>query len=852
MKRNYFPGPRLKIDNIISIENGGTNANNLVDARNNLKIVSKSKIGQPNGLIPLDQFGRFPSWYLDGFVFSTVDLDGPKKLSISETGVYKITNMDSRISYSVRTVLGSVFINEDTITYIAPDSHVNGGGFYVNSSYYTIDVLGPVKIPNKPSITSPAINTTINVNNIVFVSSAWSSIYPEDYLATVEWEFSSNEDFSSPIDSNIVIEKLGYIASLSNIPPDTTIYGRVRHKGYYGYWSEWSDSRLFSRPVEQKPIKPNIFSPSLDGVTHESNTTFVSSNFETSLNGDLFLEALWQVSSNINFVDNLQEFKKTDGTYFNLNIETVRDRSYFVRVKHKSISNWESDWSNIRSVMYVPIEPAQRPTIIGPGINTVVTIPSTVITASNFSAISPGDLIDESQWQVAKDGSFSNLLTSENKSGENYNSFTMTGMIPGDTYFFRVRYKGTSGWFSEWSLVRSITYGTVTKPSIISPEPGTERLKQTVSLFSSEFNVVGLTSFHASSDWQISLNETFTEIVNFQSESTINKTSWTVTDLEFGKTYYARVRHRTNGNIISEWSNSVMFKTRNSSWSPLKLADIETGSNRASLSVNNDGTLFAVSNRIYRMSEAGVTLVKTISNSEAFGIAENFLSLSTVIGKAITINESGNSLEVVFSAYIPDAIGAVPKSLLAYSKYGYANGIMTRIEHYVTGNPLVEISEDYNFEATTPIHNFEVVGVQAVGENNKRLIRLKSATGGNGVFYSLIEKKLSDSFIPNEASDTYAIIQYPEINGKMYTVTLQAQTPIQPQRQQTPNGYFENEVSGTLLEYYKKDILTPSMSMSIEVAEAIANLNISGQWMNADMTLLMSLQGSRLLIYSNN
>jgi hypothetical protein len=86
----------------------------------------------------------------------------------------------------------------------------------------------------------------------------------------------------------------------------------------------------------------------------------------------------------------------------------------------------------------------------------------------------------------------------------------------------------------------------------------------------------------------------------------------------------------------------------------------------------------------------------------------------------------------------------------------------------------------------------------------------------------------------------------------MYTVTLQAQTPIQPQRQQTPNGYFENEASGTLLEYYKKDIPTPSMSMSIEVAEAITNLNISGQWMNADMSLLMSLQGSRLLVYTNN
>lgn len=852
MKRNYLPGPRLQVSGVVSLEEGGTNADNLTDARINLNIVPKSKTGQAQGLIPLDQFGRFPPSYLEDFVFSTVDLDGPAELFVSETGTYKITNMDSRINYTVNADVGSVSINGDTVTYIAPDSNTEGGGFSVSSSYYNIEVRGPTKIPNTPEVMSPTTDIVSNVNFVVFVSSPWSSVYPEDYLALVEWQFSNSPDFSTGISSDVVIEKIGYTASLTNIPPNTTIHGRVRHKGYYGYWSEWSAGKSFSRPPEQKPATPVILSPVSDGVTHNNFTLFTASPFEPGVNGDTLAEATWQASSNMNFLDSLQEFKQSGPEALSLNLETIRDRGYFVRVKYKGVSDWESDWSNVRAVMYVPIEPAQRPTIVSPGVNTVVTLSSTTVTASPFTAVSAGDLIDEAQWQAAKDGSFSVLTAFENKTGENYNSFNLTGMIPGDTYFFRVRYKGTTGWFSEWSLVRSITYGIVVKPTIVSPASGTERLKQTISFFSSDFNIVGLAGTHVSSDWQLSESQTFTSFAEYKYESTANKTSWTVAGLEFGKTYYVRVRHRTNSNIVSEWSNSAMVKTRLAAWSPLMIVDIETGSNKASLSVNNDGNLIAMGNRVYQLSEAGSTLIKTVSNSEAFGSAEGYLTPSTVIGKAITINQTGSSVEVVFSAYIPDAIGAVPKSLLAFAKYGYANGVLTRTEHYVTGNPLVELSDETDFEASTPLHNFEVVGVQAVDNIHTRLLRLKSATGGTRIYYALLEKNLGPSFVPNLATDTYALVEYPELVGQMYTITLQSKAVVQPLQQKTPSGYFENEETGTLLQYFHNDSPTPTVSMNLEVAEAITNLNVSGQWMNADMTLLMSLQGSRLLVYTNN
>lgn len=852
MKRNYLPGPRLQVEGIVPLEMGGTGADNLPDARTNLGIVPKSQMGQAEGLIPLDQFGKFSPSYLEGFVFSTVDVDGPKELFTDEVGVYKITNMDSRINYTVHADVGTISIEGDTITYIAPPTHIAPGGFSVNSSYYNIPIRGPVKIPNAPTITDPDNDLVTNTSSYVFVSSVWSSNYPEDYLATVEWEFSTYEDFSYPLANNITVDKQGYVAALGNIPPNTVIYARVRHRGFYGYNSEWSPVRIFTRPEEQKPLTPVIISPTSDGVTHEARTEFIGTDFQATATGDTLAEALWQASTSDDFSTALQEFRQTGSEANRLVFEKLRDRQYFVRVKYKGTSHWESEWSDNRVIMYVPIEPAERPTIISPGVNTVVTAASTVLEATPFSAGAASDQIDEATWEVSKTGDFAIVMESRKIQGSEYFRFQMSGMVPGETYFFRVRYRGTTGWYSQWSLVRSITYGAIERPSLISPLTGTERLKLSVNFFSSAFKLVGLSDAHMSSDWQLSESISFLDLKEYVSESTVDKTTWAVNSLEYGKTYYVRVRYRGSGYTISDWSPIVTIHTREAAWSPLKIADIETGANNTTLSVNNDGNIFATHNRIYRYTEAGPTLIKSIGNQEAFGTAEMYLSSSTIIGHAVVVSQVGNSVEVVSSAYIPDAVGAVPKSLLAYAKYGYSNGNLIRTEHFVTANPLVELSEDPDAEAVTPIHNFQVVGSQALGNNHTRVFLVKSATGGTGIYHVELKKTLIDSFVPVPSEDTFALVEYPETQGQDYVISLNAVTGNQPQRQQTPSGYFENESTGTLLNYYHEGETTPSVSMSLEVAEAITRLNVAGQWVNHDMSLLMSRQGSRLLIYSNN
>lgn len=145
------------------------------------------------------------------------------------------------------------------------------------------------------------------MNLVVFVSSPWSSVYPEDYLALVEWQFSNNADFLHvKLAATLSLNELG-TQLYSHILQNTTIHGPWQHKGYYGYWSEWSAGKSFLSSSEQKPATPVILSPVSDGVTHNSSTLFTASPFEPGVNGDTLAEATWQASSSIPLLDSLQE-----------------------------------------------------------------------------------------------------------------------------------------------------------------------------------------------------------------------------------------------------------------------------------------------------------------------------------------------------------------------------------------------------------------------------------------------------------------------------------------------------------------------------------------------------------------
>ena len=96
-------------------------------------------------------------------------------------------------------------------------------------------------------------------------------------------------------------------------------------------------------------------------------------------------------------------------------------------------------------------------------------------------------------------------------------------------------------------------------PSITSPVNNATVYTTGYTLTSSAFSEYGDTATHASSDWQIATDSGFNTIKFSSIGDTVNKTSWAVSGLVDGTTYYARVRHNASNGNSSAWSATDIF-----------------------------------------------------------------------------------------------------------------------------------------------------------------------------------------------------------------------------------------------------------------------------------------------------
>lgn len=101
----------------------------------------------------------------------------------------------------------------------------------------------------------------------------------------------------------------------------------------------------------------------------------------------------------------------------------------------------------------------------------------------------------------------------------------------------------------------------IIKPIMLGPGNGASEIVRKPTFIANAYSIVGSVGPHLSSDWQVSTNSTFTNIVQQSLNNTSNKTSFTLSsDLNFNTLYYARVRY-TDGVYVSEWSDPISFTT---------------------------------------------------------------------------------------------------------------------------------------------------------------------------------------------------------------------------------------------------------------------------------------------------
>ena len=99
-------------------------------------------------------------------------------------------------------------------------------------------------------------------------------------------------------------------------------------------------------------------------------------------------------------------------------------------------------------------------------------------------------------------------------------------------------------------------------PSITSPSTGSTGLLSSVSFIASAFSMLSGSDTHEGSDWQIATDAGFTSIVSQLTNSSTNKTTWSVSGLLTNTIYYVRVRYKGVVYGYSNWSSTINFTTK--------------------------------------------------------------------------------------------------------------------------------------------------------------------------------------------------------------------------------------------------------------------------------------------------
>jgi hypothetical protein len=227
----------------------------------------------------------------------------------------------------------------------------------------------------------------------------------------------------------------------------------------------------------------------------------------------------------------------------------------------------------------------------------------------------------------------------------------------------------------------TVVASIVNKPRITSPAVGAENIPKSINITSSAFIVRGATDSHEGSDWQLSKNSAFTNIVTSTVDDTVNKTSWLVDNLLENTTYYIRVRHKAVNLDYSDWSDTYSFKTRKSFLPSLLEAELTANDKSAgdnfgvSTSITADGSRLVIGSHkdsLSTASEFGAIFVNRFTGTnwvtEARLIASDRLP-NDLFGYSVAISKDGTRL-VVGSPFANESNIVDSGAIYVFTRFG--------------------------------------------------------------------------------------------------------------------------------------------------------------------------------------
>lgn len=171
--------------------------------------------------------------------------------------------------------------------------------------------------------------------------------------------------------------------------------------------------------------------------------------------------------------------------------------------------------------------------------------------------------------QIDNNSDFSSPLYDVEKvtSGSDCDIDTRVYTLPTSTVLYvRARYKDGDGAYTTYSPTVSFTtrssFDYIIDPVITSPSAGDEVSHSSLQVTTASFATSAGSYTHTSSDWQISTDSSFTNVVEQLIASSTAKTIWNLSStLSYSTVYYIRVRFNSSQLGTSEYSTAVQVST---------------------------------------------------------------------------------------------------------------------------------------------------------------------------------------------------------------------------------------------------------------------------------------------------
>lgn len=299
------------------------------------------------------------------------------------------------------------------------------------------------------------------------------------------------------------------------------------------------------------PTAPTVISPLQDSANHEANVSFMSSTFTSPQIPDQHADSDWQLATDSDFLSVVKQSLNDTVNTTSWSVTGLSPNTqYYLRVRHKSLSTGPSPWSPALRFATRSFQVVQPTTITSPtnGALNVDTRPT--VTTAAYVGGGGTDYHTTTDWEVATDVSFNNVVWNSYADPVNKTSVKINSLPYDSLYYLRARHVSSITGTGPWSPVvsfRTLSGAQLSTPSIDTPASNGAELIQGAAIVSSAFAVSAGYATHTKTVYEIATDAAFTNIVaTSPGESPI--TAWVPSGLTVGQEYYVRVKYEANQN----------------------------------------------------------------------------------------------------------------------------------------------------------------------------------------------------------------------------------------------------------------------------------------------------------------